>query len=126
MRLSHVDDLNAVAAQATRIELRCRNLIKLRVGRRQLMRCHTAEYLVINKLLDGRLFTTNRTLRILSQSEFAKLHAPRIEVQETIDKKVFSAENDLDRFVSLNRADDARQNTKHSAFRARRNKTRRR
>ena len=40
--------------------------------------------------------------------------------------QVVRAENDLDRFVCLDRADDPRQHAEHAAFRARRNETGRR
>src|SRR5262249_10283480 len=62
---------------------------------------------------------------ILPQFELAKPHRPRVEQQQTIDQQIFGAENDLDRFVCLNRADDARQHTQHATFTARGHRTRR-
>src|SRR6185369_12130416 len=90
------------------------------------MRRHTAEFFVVNQFFDRRILATHRTLRIFSQFELAELHGPGVEVQQTVDQQILRAENDLDRFVRLNGADNARQNTKHATFRARRNEPGRR
>jgi hypothetical protein len=86
MRLAHVDNLNSIPAQASRIKLHRRDLVKLRLRLRRLMRGHAAELLVINQLPDRRLLTANRTLRILPQFELAELHLPRIKKQQAIDQ----------------------------------------
>src|ERR1044072_7991296 len=83
------------------------------------MRRHAAKLFVIDQFLDRRLLAADRTLRILPQLELAELHRPRIKQQQTIDQQILRAENDLDRLVRLNRADNARQHAEHATFRAR-------
>src|SRR6185503_2409588 len=99
-----------------RVEFSSSNLLELRVWLRRLMCCHTAELFVIDQLLDRRLFTTNRTLRIFPQFELAELHRPRIKQQQTINQQIFCAENDLDCFVCLDRPHDTWQHTKHTTL----------
>src|SRR6185369_16133260 len=101
-------------------------LFELRVRLRRLVCSHAAKLFVIDQLFHRRLLATYRTLRILPQFELAKLHGPGIKQQQPIDQQIFRAENDLDRLVCLNRADDARQNAQHTAFRARWYQSRRR
>src|ERR1051325_4204450 len=90
------------------------------------MRRDSAELFIIYQLRNRRVLTTHRTLRILSQFELAKLHRPRIKHQQSIDQEIFRAENNLDRFVRLDRTDDPWQHTEHTALRARGHQTRRR
>src|SRR6185369_17754391 len=120
VRLAHVDNLELLATQTSRVELGGRDLLELRVGLRSLVRRHTAKLLVIDQLLDRRVFTTNRTLRILPQFELAELHGPGVKQQQTINQQVFRTENDLDCLVRLNCTHDSRQHTKHTTFSTRR------
>src|SRR5215204_6097171 len=90
------------------------------------MRSHAAKLFVVDQLLNFRLLAANRALRILAQFELAELHRPRVKQQQTIDQQIFRTENDLDRFVCLDRPDNARQYTEHTTFRARRHEAGRR
>src|SRR5262249_29132308 len=114
--LAYVDDLNLLATQTLRVEFSGRNLLKLRVWLWRLMCCHTAKLLVIDQLFNRRLFTANRTLRILSQFELAELHSPGVKQQQTIDQQVLSPKNDLDCLVGLDRPHDTWQHTKHTTL----------
>src|SRR6185369_12089338 len=81
---------------------------------------------IVDRFLDRRLLAANGALRILPQLELTELHGPGVKQQQTIDQQILSAENDLDRFVCLNRADDPRQYAEHTTFSARRHESRRR
>src|ERR1043165_3183372 len=66
VRLPHVDDLNLVATQTTRIQLSRADLFELRIRRRKLMRRHSAKLFVIDQSGNRRVLAADRTLRILS------------------------------------------------------------
>ncbi len=90
------------------------------------MRSDAAKLFIVDQFLDRRLLPANGTLRILTQLELAKLHGPRVKQQQTIDQQIFSTENNLDRFVRLDRADDPGQHAEHATFSTRRHKSGRR
>ena len=108
MRLAHIDDLDAIAAIEPPLELAGRNLFKLRLCR-LLARRNAAELFIVDQLFDGCMLATDWAVRILAQFQLAKLHLPGIEQQQAVQEYFRRAENDLDRLVSLNRADDSRQ-----------------
>src|SRR5579872_220227 len=73
-----------------------------------------------------RFLSAKRTRRIAFNDKFANVHAERIHEQQPADERFTDAENQFERFIRLERADDARKYTKNTAFRARRHRARRR
>src|SRR3981081_3860054 len=65
------------------------------------------------------MVAADRTIRVLAQLQFAKAHAPRVEQKKPVNHDVRRAQNDLDRFVRLDRADDSRQPPEPTAVRGR-------
>src|SRR5215813_4424504 len=62
------------------------------------------------------MVAADRAIRVLAQLQFAEAQAPGVEQKQPIDHDIGRAENDLNRLVRLDRADDARQHSEHSAF----------
>src|ERR1700733_1002131 len=72
------------------------------------------------------MIAAHRATVILAQLQFAELHRQRIEKQQTAFQAFASAQDELDCFHGLDRADDARKHTKHSTLSARRHEAGRR
>ena len=68
----------------------------------------------------------DRAIRILAELQLAELHPQRIEDQESTDQWFANPENQFQRFVRLNAADDARQDTEDAALGTARDQPRRR
>ena len=85
-----------------------------------------AELIVVDQLADRRVVAAHRALRIAPQLQLAEAHVPGVVEQQPADQRRAAAEQQLDRFGRLNRADDARQHAEHAAFRAARHQAGRR
>ena len=68
----------------------------------------------------------DRAIGILAQLQLAESHGQRVEQQQPADERFAFADDELQRFRRLNRADDSRQHAEHAAFGARRHQARRR
>src|SRR5713226_7265410 len=126
MRFAYVDDLNIIATVESLFQFSSRDFFHLVFGCGWWLRCDSAELFVIDQLFDGRIVAAHRAIGILAQLQLAKAHSPRVEQQQTINHDVGRAEDDLNRFVGLNGADDSRQHAQHAALGARRHQPRRR
>src|SRR5437868_8167311 len=71
------------------------------------------------------MVAAHRAIRILAQLQLPKTHPPGVEQKQPVNHYVRRAQDDLDRFVRLNRADNTGQHAEHSTFRAGRHQTRR-
>src|SRR6266446_6646609 len=94
---------------------------RLRLGRGAV-----AEQLVINWRRNARSLAADRALRIAADIKFAKLYLERIEMEQPPDQRLADIEDELERFISLQRADDPRQHAEHPCFRAVRHRAGRR
>ena len=126
VRLAHVENVQVVAAIQPRLQFSRRHFRNFQIRRRRFFAANAAEFVVVDQLVNGAILAAHRAIRILAQLQFAELHAQRVEQQQTADEAVARAENQLDRFHRLDRADDSRQHAKHAAFGARRHQSRRR
>src|SRR6185503_10443106 len=90
------------------------------------LRRDAAKLFVIYQLFDRWIIAAHRTIGILAQLQFTEAHAPRVEEQQPVHHDVRCTENNLDRFVRLNRADDSGQHSQHTTFGTRWNQARRR
>src|SRR5258708_1271245 len=70
--------------------------------------------------------TAHRAVWIFAQLEFAEFHSESVKQEQASHEIIPAAENQLDRFHRLNGTDDSGQNTQDAAFRAGRDKPRRR
>ena len=88
--------------------------------------CDAAELLVINQLGDRRVCPAHRAVEIFSQLQLAEPHPQRVVNEEPPDQRFANPHNQLHRFGGLNHSNQAGQDTKHAAFGAARNESRRR
>src|SRR3984957_3102970 len=126
VRFAHVENEKIVALVETRLQfLRC-DLWNAQVRSLRFFAANSAELVVIDELVDRAMLAAHRAIRILAQLQFAELHSERIEQKQATNETVAFSKNQLDRFHRLNRSDDSWQDTENTAFRARRNESRRR
>src|SRR6267378_5255961 len=102
-----------------RLQLARRNLRHLHRRAGSLFTTHATEFVVVNELGDGAMRTAYRAVRIFPQLEFTELHSQCVEKQQAPCEIFAGAEDELDGFHRLNRADDSRQHAKHTALGAR-------
>ena len=86
---------------------------------------NSTKLVVVYQLRDGGMGAAHRAVGILPQLQLAELHAESIDQQQPSDQRLARAQNEFDHFRSLHHSNQAGQNTKHSAFRARRHQPRR-
>ncbi len=93
-----------------------------------LFRCgrDAAELLIVDQLRHRGMLAANRALGILAQLQLPEAHVERIHQQQAPDERLAFAENELDGLRRLDDADQAGQNSQHSALGATRHKARRR
>src|SRR4029434_1095278 len=80
---------------------------------------------VIDRLGDGRRISAHWTLRIATEIKLPEFHFQCIEIKQPANKRFADAEDQLDRFIGLNRSNDSRQNAQHAGLRAIRHRSRR-
>src|SRR5262249_31599694 len=85
----------------------------------------TAEFIVVDQLGDRRMLAARRAVGILAQLQFAEFHAQRVDQQEPPDERVACTKDQLDDLCRLHHPHEAGENSKHSAFGAGWNESRR-
>src|SRR5437667_2614562 len=75
-----------------------------------------AERLVVDELVDGRIVTAQRAVRIARDAHLAELHAQAVEQHQPIHQRIAQVEDELDRLGCLNGADDAAHRAEHTRF----------
>ena len=115
VRLAHVEDEDVFTGvelplQFLRLDFRHRHR-----GLR-LFAADAAELVVVNQFRQGRLGAAGRAVGVLAELQLAELHLQRVKDQQTPLQRLAGAEDELDGFVRLNRADDAGQHSEHAAF----------
>src|SRR5579883_549027 len=116
--LADVENEQVIAAIETRFELARSNFRHLHIRHRSFFAANAAEFVIVDQFCNGRILSANRAIGIFSQLQFAELHSQRIEKQQAAGKTIPAANDELDGFHCLNRANDTWQNTEHTAFRA--------
>src|SRR5207244_11462212 len=86
----------------------------------------TAEFLVVNQLLDGRIRTADGTFRVLAELQLAEFHLERVEHKQPANQRVLFPEQQLECLDRLDRADDSREDAEHAALGTGRYESRRR
>src|SRR5258706_11789746 len=90
-----------------------RRVLRLPLGRRR------AEALVVDLVGDRRVLAADRALRIAPQLDLAERRLERVEEQVAPDERLADREEQLQRFVRLDRADDTGEQTEHAGLGAR-------
>ena len=126
VRLAHVEDEEIVAAIEPRLQLSRSNLRHGGLRRRGFFAANAAELRIVDQFGDGGMIAANRAFRILAQLQLAETHRQRVEQKQAPDERLAFADDELQRLRGLNRADDSGQHAENSAFRAGRDKARRR
>src|SRR5690348_4728912 len=123
---AHIENEKIVATVQSRLQFAWRDFRDLDVRGGSFFATHAAELVVIDKLMNGAILAAHRALGILAQFEFAEAHSQRVKQEQSANQTIAAAENQFDRFHSLNRADDSWQNAEHSALSAGRHQAGRR
>src|SRR5258705_1339425 len=126
VRFAHIENVEIIAAVETRFQFARQHSRNLQIGCRSFFAAHAAEFVVVNQLMDGAIFSAHRAIGILAQLQLAELHAERIEKQQAAGKAIPSAKNQFDGFHRLDRTNNSRQHAEYAAFSAGRNQPRRR
>src|SRR6266404_2534166 len=101
VRLAHIQNEEIVAAIQPGFQLAWRDLRNLDVRRRSFFATHTAEFVVVDELVDSAVSSAHRAIGILAQLQFAEFHRQSIKQQQAPGETVAAAENQLDRLHSL-------------------------
>jgi len=126
VRFAHIENVEIIAAIEACFQFARKHFRNLQIRCRSFFSTHAAEFVVINQLVDGAIFSAHRAIGILAQLQFTELHAERIEEQQTAGKAITCAKNQFDGFHRLNGTNDSGQHAEHAAFSARRNQAWRR
>src|SRR5215472_9363163 len=125
VRLAHVENVEIVAPIEARLQILGRNFWNTGHGARCLLAANAAEISIVDQLRYGAMRPADGAIGILAQLELAELHGKRVEEQQASDKRRALADDQLQSFGGLNRADNSRQHAQNSPFGAGRNQSRR-
>src|SRR5256714_8281258 len=120
--LSHIDYLQIVAGGESFRELQRLNLLH-----RTAVLVHvsaTAELVVIDQLFD-LVSAASGTFGITSDVDGSKLHAQRVDREQSTGQRIAKTERHFDRFGSLNRTDETGHDAEDACLRATRHELRR-
>src|SRR5215211_7126725 len=124
--LAHVEYREILAIVEPLLKLLYRDLgyligCRLRVGL-----WNATEFLVVDKLSDGRVLAADGAVWVLAELHLTEAHAEGVVEEETPDEGLAYTQDQLDGLGSLDGPDGARQNTQNPAFGAARDESRRR
>ncbi len=123
---AHVDQLEVLAAVEHLLDRFRRNFQILVRGGLLGGGWNTAELFVIDQLGDRGIVPADGAILVLAQFHLAKFQSQRVEHHQASVQIVALIENQLDRLVGLQSADDAAQHAQHAALGTTRHQTGRR
>ena len=122
--LAHVENEEIVSTIESGFQIAWRNLRHLHRRAGSFFAANAAKFVVIDEFVNRAMRAAHGAVRVLAQLELAESHSQCVKQEQATNEIVPTAENELDCFHRLDRANDSGQNAEHSAFRAGRHESR--
>src|SRR5512147_2299089 len=123
VRLSYIKHEDILARILALLKLFNGNRRYLGVVHRLFFSANSAEFVVIDQLMDRTMLAARRAIRILPQLQFAETHRQCVNEEKASNQWIACPENKLDRLGCLHHADQSRKNSEHSSLCTRRNES---
>jgi len=117
--LADIQDEDIVSAIEPFLQFAGSNFRDVEIGLGFFFAANAAELVVVDELVNRAMAATHRAVRILAEFELAKLHGESVKKNQPAFERIALADDELDGFEGLERANDARKHTEDATFGAR-------
>jgi len=121
VRVADIEDEDVFAAIEFFFQLARSDFRNVEIALGLFFAADAAELVVVDEFMDFAMRSAHGAVRILAELEFAELHGESVKENEATLERIALADNELDGFKRLKRADDAGEHTENAAFGARGN-----